>query len=261
MRRFTALIFALVLGVPSLAAPVSSFNVGDVSVIGLGADNDDQIAFVIWQDIDAGESLHFTDSGFFDDGTIRDSETILTWTNSTGGVLNAGTTILITNNVADQGTTSGSLVLATSGDQIFVGKTAFPDAGMTSKPGSAYAGADLLFGINVDGAGFASDATNSNNTALPTPLNVANGNVAIGESDNVQYSGARTGLTVEQFKAAVTDPTNWTSNNTRFAFSSADFTIVAVPEPGSFLALAVGTGVFGLCHRRRVSRTKTKASS
>ena len=250
MQRLT-LIFVILLGfaVPAPAATISSFGVGDVSVIGYGSDAPDTVVFVPWLDVDAGESIYFTDSGFFDDATLRDSESAISWTNDTGSTVVAGT-VIVSGTTADLGTSSGTLGLSASGDQIFVGKSAFPTAGDTTKPGSAYASGDLLFGINFDTATWGTDATSSNNSDLPNVLDVANGNIAIAEVDNGQYIGSRTGMTVEQFKTAVTDPSNWSTSNSAITFDSTDFTITAVPEPGSVGVIA-GAALCALVWRRR----------
>ena len=228
---------------------------GDLSIIGFRADATDAIAFVVWTTINAGESVHFTDAGYFSSGTLRDSEDIMTWTATVG--IEAGTVIVISSPdtpasvTTNLGTVSGRLNgMSASGDQVFAGTTAFPDTGDTSDPGSSYSGT-LLFGIDFGGAtGWATTATNTNTSALPSSLNSAGLNIGFADIDNGQYTGPRSGLTLAQYKAAVADTANWTTNDEGADFgalSSTAFTIV--PEPASTLLGSLG--IIALLRRRR----------
>ncbi|MGL4401714.1 MAG: hypothetical protein ACRCXD_17775 [Luteolibacter sp.] len=232
--------------------------IGDVSIIGFKADAPDAISFVVWTTMSSGESIHFTDAGFFSDGTLRDSEDVMTWTAPTVGIT-AGTVIvigspdspgLVTVNV---GSVTGRLNgLAAGGDQVFAGTNAFPDTGDTTAPGSSYSGT-LLFGFDFNGLtpGWDTTATSTGTSFLPSSLNSAGLNMAITHVDNGQYTGPRTGLTLGQYKAAVGNATNWTTNDDGAAFgdlSSTPFTVI--PEPTS--ALIGSLGLFALLRRRRV---------
>ena len=240
------------LGVPAQAALVA----GDLSIIGFRADATDAIAFVIWSSMSAGESIHFTDAGYFSDGTLRDSEDVMTWTAPAGGIA-TGTVVVISSPDSGSasvnvGAVSGKLNgLSASGDQVFAGTLAFPDTGDTSAPGSTYSG-DLLFRLDFGGsAGWATTATNTNTSALPSALNEVGLNIGFAEIDNGQYTGPRTGLTLAQYKAAVTNTANWTTNDDGTAFgdlSATPFTVV--PEPAS--ALLGSLGILSLLRRRRV---------
>lgn len=241
------------LGTSARAALVA----GDLSIIGFRADATDGIAFVIWSSMSAGESVHFTDAGYFSDGTLRDSEDIMSWTAPAGGV-STGTVVVISSPdtpgavSVNLGTVTGRLNgMSASGDQVFAGTTAFPDTGDTSSPGSSYSGT-LLFGLDFGGtAGWATTATNTNTSALPTALNAVGLNIGFADIDNGQYTGPRTGLTLAQYKTAVSNPANWTTNDDGAAFGSLTSTaFTVVPEPAS--ALLGSLGVLALLRRRRI---------
>ena len=230
--------------------------VGDIQIIGYRADADDALSFVTWANISAGSSLHFTDSGFFSDGTYRSSENIMSWTATSA--VSAGSVIRITSPDAGATVNSGSVTgalngLAAGGDQIFIGRgAAFVNNNDTTAPGSTYTGT-LLYGFDFNGNNTTWDATatSSSTSALPSALNVAFGNMAVTHIDNGQYTGARTGLTVDQFKAAIADSSNWTFNDDGLAFgvlNTGGFT--AVPEPTSMVLVGL-VGMAGVAVRAR----------
>lgn len=230
---------------------------GDISIIGFRSDATDSVAFVVWTTVNAGESIYFTDSGYFSDGTLRDSEDRMTWTAPAGGIT-TGTVIVIDssdaqpNGIANLGTVTGRLNgLSASGDQVFVGASAFPGAGDTTAPGSSYAGT-LLFGLDFAGtAGWATTATNTNTSALPAVLNSLGLNIGFADIDNAQYTGPRTGLTTAEYRNAIVNTSNWTSNDDGVAFGSLSSTaFTVVPEPAA--AMLGSLGVLGLLRRRRL---------
>ncbi len=226
---------------------------GDISIIGFRSDADDALAFVSWVDLVGGTQIHFTDSGFFSDGTLRDSENTMTWTAPVLGI-SAGTVIVITSpsgSSANIGTTTGALGgLSNSGDQIFAGTSAFPSEQDTTMPGSAYAGT-LLHGLDFNGtAGWDLNATDSNTSALPTALNVAFGNIAITHIDNAQYTGLRVFSDLATAKAAVHNTANWSGNNDGATFGSLNSTAFVIPEPSSIILVGV-MGLAGLLVLRR----------
>jgi hypothetical protein len=208
---------------------------GDVTVIGYRSDDPDGFAFVTWVALASGTSLYFTDSGFFSDGTLRDTEDIMSWTAPAGGV-SAGTVVTVScpygsgaGATTDTGTVALKLAgLSTSGDQIFVGSTAFPHNGDTSKPGSTYTG-NLLFGLTTKKAWLTSgELTGTNDSFLPSALSGANVRLT---KNNGQYTGARTGLSVAEYKAAIMNAANWTTeDNGTTALDSTDFSVAGSPQ-------------------------------
>ena len=67
-----AVIVALLL-VMSQGRTSAAIVTGDVQIIGYDSLRD-SFSFVTWVDVAVGASIHFTSSGFFDDGTLRDAE-------------------------------------------------------------------------------------------------------------------------------------------------------------------------------------------
>ncbi len=206
---------------------------GDVTIIGYRATDPDGLAFVTWVDLPAGTTLYFTDSGCFSDGTFRDTEDIMSWTAPAGGI-SVGTVVTVacpygSGAVAttDTGTVALKLSgLSISGDQIFVGSTAFPHNGDTSKPGSTYTGT-LLFALTTKKAWLTSgELTGTNDSFLPAAVSGASVRLT---KNNGQYTGARTGLSVAEYKAAIMNAANWTTeDNGTTVLVSTDFSVAGV---------------------------------
>jgi hypothetical protein len=246
MKRILGIGIAVLLAGAAQAALLA----GDITIIGYRSDSNppntnDQFTFVTWQDIAAGTTLYFTDSGFFNDGTLRDSENVDSWTAPAGGTT-AGTVVRFQSESELTG-------LAVGGDQIFIGLTVFSTNGDTTKPGSAYTASDLIYGIDfANTAGWDADATSANTSWLPTVLSGTYKNASFG-TDNGQYTGVRTGKTIEEFKALIHNSANWTLTDDTAAFPNnldeTSFSII--PEPASFGLLALGALGVRLIRRRR----------
>ncbi len=212
---------------------------GDVTIVGYRTDTDDGFSFVTWKNLEAGQVLYFTDSGFFSDGTMRSSEDIMSWTAPVGGVA-AGTVVKITclagTAVADVGTCTGSLSgLTSSGEQIFIGRGAqFPNGSDTTMPGETYTGT-LLYGFSTEGAWVAS-ATGTGNSALPAALSDTYANLALSASggDNGQYTGSRVSeVSYAAYKALIHNAANWTREDAgTTSLDSTDFVLnIPASEP------------------------------
>ncbi len=209
---------------------------GDVTIIGYRGDATDGFAFVTWKHIAGGTTLYFTDSGFFSDGTMRDSENIMSWTAPTGGLV-PGSVVTVSGTVGNAtpsvGTCIGTLDgLAATGDQIFIGSGApFPSLGDTTIPGSTYTGT-LLYGFSFRNDWVAS-ATGTGNSALPAALSGLYQNQAFASPyafDNGQYTGMRnTELTWDAYKTKIHTATEWTFENTGTTVLNATPFELAVP--------------------------------
>ena len=190
---------------------------GDIAIIGFTADDPDQFSFLALADIAAGETIYFTDSGWYADGTLRNTEGTLSWT--APAAIAAGTVITYVAGGSNPGFASagGSFSLATSGDQI----TAYQLDGTDMVP---------LFAVTSDSTAFDATATSSNTTAVPPGLTVGSTAVAVGASatndfDNVWYGGPTSGDRATLL-AAIADAANWSGSDTREAYAPASgFTI------------------------------------
>ncbi|GJM33416.1 MAG: hypothetical protein DHS20C18_24170 [Saprospiraceae bacterium] len=176
---------------------------GDLAFTGYRADGSDEFAFVLLTEVEAGTIVNFTDNGWLASGDFRTGEGVITLT--FGAAYSCGTEVLygpdgffVGDNNVGTVSTSGSLVLSTSGDQIFAfqGTLAAPS---------------LVAGIQMNG-NWDGDASSSNASAQPASLIGAS--LAIDpEVDNAVYVCEITGDTPAAIRAAVTDPILWEGDN------------------------------------------------
>ncbi|RYF67605.1 MAG: T9SS type A sorting domain-containing protein, partial [Cytophagaceae bacterium] len=96
----------------------------------------------------------------------------------------------------------------------------------------------ILFGLYIQGSSSASTwltsgGTSSNNSYLPSQLNVANGSIAFGASAaKGQYTGSRTNqATFAAYRTAVNNPANWTttSGSGTITMNVTPFTLASGP--------------------------------
>ncbi len=247
MTRLKTFALAVVASLGWLAvAPVQAAIVaGDIAIIGFRSDGPDGFSFVAINSLGVGESINFWDSGFIGGGDgsgegagggdWRGSENEFIWTNNTGAAIAAGTVVVVSEDTADLGGSSGNIAgLANSGDQIFAGQGAAPAANPSTYGGT------LLYGIDFEGSvGWDATTDNASDSALPSALAAAN--IAFDEVDNGQYTGTRTVTSSAQLAALVSNPANWTTSDSSgdITLDSTDFVIVAVPEPTHLAALAL----------------------
>ncbi|AUP79185.1 T9SS type A sorting domain-containing protein [Flavivirga eckloniae] len=179
---------------------------GDIAITGFNSDNPDQFSFVLLTDVTNSTTINFTDNGWLSTSSFRAGEGTITWTATSD--LPCGIEIIITDNSpfsASIGnvTDSPSFQLSTSGDQILAYQ------GLASSP-------TFIFAVNFEGVGW-SDATNSNDTALPTGLTDGINALDVGETDNGIYDCSVT----SNFSAVLTA----TSTNTNWNISGSILTI------------------------------------
>jgi len=236
-----------------MATPLSP---GDIAIVGFRSGAPDGLAFVTFKDLEAGTMLGFTDASYQQPntpGSWRGTENFAVWTASTA--VPAGTVVVLsfpnspTLPTADSGSVSNALNgLSNSGDQIFVYQrsdgtvaTTSPfTASATQTTWNAANGGSLLFGINLASTGgfVTSGTVNLNSTNFSyvpdagsgagalslgtTALNITNAGIVA----NAQYAGARSGLTLEQFKALVLDQNNWSAVDPATGIlNSTDFSV------------------------------------
>jgi hypothetical protein len=199
---------------------------GDVSLVGFNANGSPKAyAFVVWKTVDIGTVIKITDNGFNGPGlasttagAYRNAEQTAVWT--ANAQLAPGSVINISGNTANTGTvqtynangtnaTSIQLGNAT-GDQLFIFQGTTPPASTTS----TFA-ATLLFGMSYQSVSgepgwITTGTTASNNSYRPTDLKDSNHIYVSGNANGGQYNGARTGMTVAEYRAAVADFSRWT---------------------------------------------------
>ena len=197
--------------------PSGTFAVGDITIMGYLSDDPDGFSFVNWVSIPNGTSISFTDNGWTGTALTTNENTVV-WQNNTGSAIAPGTVILLSNSsgtgTTDQGTiVSGVLSgISASDDNIFAytGTLACPE---------------FIFGFS-NAAWISTGVPTNNQSYLPSPLNVANGNLVMPSNlDNWQFSGSRSNQsTIAAYKPIVNNATNYTGNDTPFTLSSTDFT-------------------------------------
>ncbi|NHM07349.1 hypothetical protein G4D82_08965, partial [Flavobacterium sp. CYK-4] len=248
--------------------------VGDISIIGFQLNAPDSFAFATWVDINPNTYIKFTDNAFLSAGSAnainngRGGENYVIWRNN-GGVIPAGSVITIQDNTTAAITNNGTIVsgnlsgLSGSGDNIFAYQGAAtsgnnPDWATNSNP-TTFNGT-VLFGLYAQGTSataswITAGIATSNNSYLPSQLNVANGNIAFGSlSSRGQYTGSRNNQTTfDAYKALVTNPANWTtaSGAGTLTLNTTSFTLATAPT-ASVLA-----GTTTICNGETANLTVT----
>jgi len=187
----------------------TTLQAGDIAIVGASSDFK-TFSFVLLHDVDPGTAINFTDNGWLAAGGFRSGEGVVTWT--AGGTFTAGTVINFTALNTGGFTGSTSFNLATAGDQVLAYQ------GPATAP-------TLLYAVDFadNNSTFAADATSSNTSAVPAGLTY--GVTATGFNlDNGAYTGPTTG-TPSDLLAAISNPANWTGNDTTAVAPPTAFTI------------------------------------
>ncbi len=178
----------------------TSLSPGDLAFTSYTSDNPDEFSFVLLEDVDSATIISFTDHGWLSTGAFRANENVIVWSSDTA--ISTGTIVTINSTAPSIGSTTGAMpAFSSSGDQVF----AFQ--GTVASPA-------LIAGLNMDGA-WATNATSSNNSALPTAL-IGFSIAIVPEVDNAYYDCATNGFSGSKTSlfAALTDSSNWTTSNT-----------------------------------------------
>lgn len=223
----------------------TSLSPGDISIIGYRTGAPDGFAFVTWVDLLPGTRISFWDHGYVGGGdgtgtgtgggTWRTTENLAQWVNGSTTVV-AGTVVVVSvgasgaNGNTDIGSMIGQLDgLSGSGDQIFAGQGAFVGSGTSQN----FVGT-LIFGADFSGAaGWNPTSTNAQESALPSVLDFARGNISfdVGNSPgNRQYTGARQFTSFALAQAAIANTSNYGDVGSG-SLSSVDFEEVADTVP------------------------------
>ena len=187
----------------------TTLTAGDIAVIGYNYDNPDQFLFVNLVDLVSGTQIKFTDNGW--NGTaLTTTEGTDTWTASTS--FTKGSVISMT---------PTSMSFSTSGDQIFVYQ------GTATAP-------TFIYGIST--TAWLTGTITSTTSRKPTVLTTgATAIVFSPERDNGKYNTTSTTGDKTTILAAVCNPVNWTTTDTRIASFPAYTFIMSsmVPEPSA----------------------------
>lgn len=191
----------------------TTLGAGDIVITGFNSDNPDQFTFVLLTDVSNTTTINFTDNGWLSAGGFYTNEGVVTWTATTD--LTCGTEITITDNAPFTATigdvTDDNLfAFSATGDQIL-----------------AYQGPDtapiFIYAIDFNSTGW-TDATSSNDTALPSGLTDAVDALNLPEIDNGIYN-----CTVINdpalILAATMNSANWTLavDNPRFTLGGCSY--------------------------------------
>lgn len=189
----------------------TSMTAGDLAIIGVNCDNEDDFAFILFTEIEAGTNIKFTDNGWQADDSFRTGENIITFTAANG--YQSGEVIIYSAHLTEF---SGTMMaLSTSGDQILVYQ------GNESDP-------TFLFAINIEGDHvWQSDASSTTTSAIPLGLTNQENAVALQEYDNVIYNGSVNFNSISDCLASICNYENWLGDNSeRYDFSSfSDFAL------------------------------------
>jgi hypothetical protein len=261
----TALIFLSTIPVKG----ATTLTTGDIAVIGMSADSADEFAWVPLVNLEAGTQIYFTDHGFHskksDFTSINSSgDTLMLYTTPAGGVL-AGVVQTVISIGADyaftgssgwgQSSTPSKTNFSTSGDSIYAFQS-------STSPTSATFGTPSdtnstgLFAVTATTTDWTKSGSSGSfvETNLYPDLTDGSNAVAAGagggsgaEFDNVRYEGTTSG-TAAELLAAIATTGNWTGTDATPASGYTNngvtnFTVTAVPEPGTIAFLAG----FGLC--------------
>lgn len=175
--------------------------IGDIAFVGFNADGADDLAFVTFVDIAAGETIHFTDNEWTGSG-FNTGESGFTWTAS--APIAAGTIITI-DAISDAiGSNLGTVVffdptntgLSASGEIVYayLGDPATPSV--------------FLSAVTTDSAGLEPAGVTTDGTGLVAGVSA----IALpGSTDIGAYTGPRSGeASLAAYRALINDAANWT---------------------------------------------------
>ncbi len=222
MKKLLLFVVGLIFSLGMFAQP----STGDVCIIGMNSDDPDMVLLVTLVDIAPGTVLYVTDNEW--DGansTWVTGEGFKSFTVGNDG-LSAGDVVqldLANNSVSPStagtiASVSGSLLLSTGGDQVYVFLDT--DGDMTTTNDVTF-----LFAINTTGAWGTDELTGTGLTDGTDALTFAS------STDDIRYIGPRAGQnTFADYKSLIADVTNnWEISGTAFTFDLTNFTLATTP--------------------------------
>ena len=197
----------------------AQFTLGDIAFTTYNSDGGDEFSFVLLRSVAPGDSISFTENGWFGNGTgFRSGENTVTLVFSNN--YSCGAQIFISGtpfgardeSMSSAGTLTGTaLALSASGDQIF----AYDPANIPSSTDSS----GFIAAIHMNGAWNAT-ANTTNESAMPGVFtDGVNAIAIIPEVDNAQFDCSTTsGNPSPGLDTLINNMNNWNTNNTT-AFS------------------------------------------
>jgi hypothetical protein len=209
----------LLLSIGSIIMGQTTLSAGDIAIVAYASVNPDEISFVCLVNIEAGTSISFTDNGWKSNNTWRGGEGTHVWTASSNCLAGDVINILL-----------DGPQLATTGDQVIAYQ------GSSSEP-------TFIFALNSEGTGWQSDASSTNESALPTGLTNGTNAIALDEVDNAYYNGSTIGTKAELL-SLICNKSNWLGSNSRTNFDPSEdgptsFTVTDSPLPVTLSSFTV----------------------
>lgn len=220
---------------PFVDSGTAAYLPGELMFVGWNTNSPDSLSFVSWVDIPNGESFLFVDaeydgggdgSGKGIGGGYYASPNTMTWTNTEGIDLPAGTVVVVTDmsngsSTPNLGSTSGGFALTNQGEQMFIAQ-----GDLLDDSGNMYFEGDLIFGVDFEGdVGWGE----SGESQLPQILNVSAGNLSFGDQPAYEYAGARDGSPVSSYAALALEPSNWQAITATAALDPTSFVETVIP--------------------------------
>lgn len=295
MKQPTRIAVALALALSSIGTQATTLAAGDLSFTGMARESSyGGWSFVSFVDLTAGTTITFSDNGLTAAGLFKTSvQKENTWTWTATSAVAAGTQVVVYGGAYS--TATGNLTGGSSGNGASVVTTGSLAASATADA-LAYAfdfsnsgevlyalqGGSFIGAMNSFTAPPASSSDNPLASGLSNIQNLnytaANGGTGDGLIQRTEwYKGPTAGLTAAQYKLAIADMANWSSDTATSSFKglallegagqslvttgaavgvgAGDFSIAAapVPEPERYAMLLAGLALVGVMVRRRRS--------
>lgn len=214
MKKIALTVFILTILYSAVGWGQTSLSPGDIIMVTVNADGNDNFDFVPLVDLSSGTVINFTDNAWVtSNGAFNSNEGIIVYTSSSS--ISKGTVVSYPGSTGGEWTSGGgSFNCSGSGDNILVYQ------GSSLSPSFIYG---IGWAISTPWA--YSGTTNSD---IPSALSSgANTIISLGTSDNYQYNTiSGTSGTSSELLALIANSGNWNGNNTNaYTALSTTFTI------------------------------------